>query len=118
MSIPERSRKAVITRSVNRCEVCGAPGTNTHHRRPRGLGGSKDPATNLPGNLLRVCGSGTTGCHHEIESHRAQSYALGLLVHQGHDPSRVPVRLLDGWFYLDNRGGVTPCDPPDVGSAA
>jgi 5-methylcytosine-specific restriction protein A len=120
VTIPERSRKAVLARSGNRCELCGRPATNTHHRRPRGGGGSKDPATNLPANLLRLCGSGTVGCHALIESRRTWAYDLGLLVHQGQDPSRVPVRFNASWVLLDNRGGMTPCAPPSdqTGDAA
>lgn len=114
MSIPEKSRNAVMVRSnEGLCEVCGAQGTNTHHRRPRGLGGSKDPATNLPSNLVRLCGSGITGCHGWIESNRAHAYHLGLLVHLGHDPAAVPVMLrAHGWVLLNNDGSVTPVNNP------
>lgn len=120
MSIPEKSRKAVMARSDGRCEICGDQGTNTHHRRPRGMGGSKNPDTNLPANLLRVCGSGNvSGCHGWLESHRHAAFDLGHLVHQGHDPSRVPVWLHGrGFVLLDNRGGAQQCDPPQTGVAS
>lgn len=61
MRIPPKSLAIVMERSAGRCEVCGAPGTNTHHRAGRGMGGSKDPRLGLPSNLLRLSGSGSTG---------------------------------------------------------
>ncbi|MFF0864216.1 HNH endonuclease [Nonomuraea sp. NPDC003560] len=66
-----------------------------HHRIPRGRGGE-----NTAENLLLLCGSGTTGCHGWVESHRAEAYNAGYLVHTGIDPLDVPV-LLRGtnWAY-------------------
>ncbi|MGW5645040.1 hypothetical protein ACWEV3_40865 [Saccharopolyspora sp. NPDC003752] len=100
------------------CERCGtALGTNVHHRRPRGAGGSKDPATNLPSNLLLLCGSGTTGCHGWIESHRAIAYEHGWLLHSWQIPLESPVRIHDrGLVLLDDIGGMTPALP--LGDAA
>lgn len=101
-------------RSEGLCEVCGRyPAANTHHRKPRGMGGSKDPAINQPSNLLRLCGSGTTGCHGVIESSRATAYRFGLLVHRWDHPAEVPVKLLTGWYLLDDEGGVRPSDSPE-----
>lgn len=92
------------------CERCGCNlGENIHHRRPRGMGGSKVPATNLPSNLLWLCGSGTTGCHGWIESHRAEAKANGWLLEQWQSPLETPVRVHDrGLVLLDNIGGMTP----------
>jgi len=101
-------------RSGDRCELCGGPAGNSHHRRPRGMGGSRDPQTDLPSNGLRICGSGTTGCHGLIEQDRAWARDLGYLVRQGVDPATVPVVLrqpgghLD-WVLLGEDGSVTPC---------
>ena len=41
------------------CIVCGNYGTNRHHEPPKGTGGEKS----WNGNLVSLCGSGTTGCH-------------------------------------------------------
>lgn len=73
--------------------MCGTPSTNTHHRTPRGMGGSKDPRLGLPSNLLRVCGTGITGCHGWIESNRSVAATLGFLVRRGIPPTDVPVQL-------------------------
>lgn len=95
------------------CERCGsALGTNIHHRRPRGAGGSSDPATNVPSNLLLLCGSGTTGCHGWIESHRTVAYRHGWLLQSWHNPLQQPARIHDhGLVLLDDIGGMTPTLP-------
>lgn len=73
------------------------------------MGGSKDPAINLPSNLLFLCGSGTQGCHGWVESNRTQAYEDGLLVYRGDDPSEIPVVLRYGEVFLDDVGGVQTC---------
>jgi hypothetical protein len=64
------------------------------------MGGSRHAVINSPANLLLLCGSGTTGCHGWIESHRETAYALGLLVHRGGDPAATPVRTIHGRVLL------------------
>lgn len=69
------------------------------------MGGTKDPAANYTSNLLLLCGTGSTGCHGHIESHRTEAYDHGWLVRHGHRPSQVPVRLWSGRdVYLDDDG--------------
>lgn len=92
------TREVVWSRAGGRCELCGGSlagmvGFSVHHRLPRRMGGSSRPELNTPANLILLCGSGTTGCHGRIESHREQAYAEGLLLHDGADPAAVPVLL-------------------------
>jgi 5-methylcytosine-specific restriction endonuclease McrA len=106
-------RQEVWDRSGGYCERCGKPVVTTamsvHHRRPRRMGGTTDPAVNTPANLAILCGSGTTGCHGEIESHRTEAYADGWLLHTGQDPVDVPVRLRGGpMIFLTVEGGYRP----------
>lgn len=70
------------------------------------MGGSSLPDTNLAGNLILVCGSGTEQCHGAIESERAGAYRMGLLLTSGSDPAATPVYLPahGGWVHLDNEG--------------
>jgi hypothetical protein len=100
--------------------VSGEPGVgfSLQHRIPRGMGGSRDPRLNLPSNLVLLDGSGTTGCHGEVESHRADAEAAGYLVPRHLDPAEVPVTVAI-WpasgntpavtirYLLDDRGGRT-----------
>lgn len=78
-------RALVRARARNMCEHCGGNGQDIHHRRPRGMGGTKDPAANLPSNLVLLCRQ----CHVWFESHRSAALAAGWLVRQGHDPRLV-----------------------------
>lgn len=67
------------------CEVCGRqPAAQIHHRRPRGMGGSRRTSTNKPSNLIVCC----LDCHHDIEegtrtkAGRASARRMGWLLHQ------------------------------------
>lgn len=96
-------RELVYERADRRCERCGtASGPfNVHHRTGRGMGGTSNPAANSTVNLVLVCGSGTTGCHGEIESHRRDALADGWLVPRTADPANAPVKIWSvGWVQL------------------
>ena len=109
--------QTVITRDCGRCVRCGTTvhgvrgkAWSIHHRRPRGMGGSKAPETNSPANLIILCGTGTTGCHGWVESHRNDAYDQGFLVPHSHDPATVPVHhVLYGWVRLTSQGTFTLC---------
>lgn len=60
------------------------------------MGGSKDPVSNTPANMVLLCGSGTTGCHGVLESNRQWGIAVGLIVHQSFDPEEILVVLRPG----------------------
>lgn len=87
------TRHAIYQRAFFECEFCGqenfAHGISIHHRKPRGMGGTKKKEINDPSNLLLLCGSGTTGCHGWIESNREQAYEMGLLVRQSDNPLEI-----------------------------
>jgi hypothetical protein len=98
--VPRKVCQTVAWRAAYSCEICGRGLTDGsqwttphsfHHRRPRGMGGSTAADTNTPANVLLLCGTGTTGCHGDVESQRQLAYAHGWLVPQGTDPATVPV---------------------------
>lgn len=111
---------AVLERACYCCEVCGTPcadqrGTDwsLHHRRPRGMGGTRWSGINLPSNLLLVCGSGTTLCHGVIENYRAGAVAAGWLVLSRTDPATVAVLITrDRWCYLTDDGEYADAPAP------
>lgn len=100
------------------CVVCGVyvgDGGNVHHRRNRGMGGSR--AANVVSNLVTACGSPTSGCHGlltltpwEID---AEWHGWVLPTNGNQDPATVPVLvawlgwalpLADGsWQAIDAR---------------
>ena len=108
------TRQAVIDRAGRKCERCGQPGEQIHHRKPRGMGGTSDPAINAFPNLVLVC----VTCHDEIERNRQMAYESGWLVHRWQDPAEVTAWDLAGIeieFHADGtalRGfiprGLTP----------
>lgn len=123
-----RTAAVIIERDHGRCFVCGRKvdlsqrgiAYSLHHRRPRGSGGSKLAWVDLPSNGIIACGSGTTGCHGWIESHRAEARDLGYLVPLNgiQLPSEVPVARWDasnlvyltdnGWFAYASERITTP----------
>jgi len=110
--MPAASVELVKARSGGRCERCGtrdSPYWSLHHRKPRGMGGSKDPAINSPANLLYLCGSGTTGCHGWVESNRTLAREAGLLLYRNDEPVQIPVQLFAGTHRLLDDGGRQPC---------
>jgi 5-methylcytosine-specific restriction protein A len=93
----------VRERASECCERCGNDwGTQLHHRRPRGAGGSKRESTNQAANCTWICGP----CHAEIESRREWATVHGWLVSQHSDPALVPVLTRHGWVLLTGSGGI------------
>lgn len=128
MSGPTKTRRLeVLARDEGRCVRCGAhvadplDGTpwaqwSIQHRKPRGAGGTKDPAINAIENLIVLCGDGVRGCHGWVESNRVESRRLGYSVPQWQDPAVVPVAhrtWVWAWPHPDGEWvpavhGVTP----------
>lgn len=105
--------EAVIARDLWCCVGCGlgimglerGVGWSIHHRIPRGMGGTKDPKVSSPANLIVLCGSGTTGCHGDVESHRDKARERGLLLWRSQDPAKVPVAVC-----VRRASGLTPAE--------
>lgn len=100
-------RLVVLTRAFFLCERCGkrVDQSSIHHRTPRGMGGTRKKEINEPQNLLLLCGSGTTGCHGWIESHREEGYETGFLVRRGYKPEETPITPLDGKTFIIHKDG-------------
>lgn len=91
------------------------------HRRARGAGGDVRPETNLPANLVILCGSATSagGCHEHVEKNRTEARLAGWSMRWKQDPIRVPLNTWWGPVVLDDKGGWTlleqregcSCDP-------
>lgn len=92
-------------RDDNTCVRCGVvvgTGGNVHHRRNRGMGGSRK-ANVLP-NLVTLCGSPTEGCHGSVTLRPweidAERYGWVLPTNGTADPATVPVMVAWlGWAY-------------------
>ena len=107
----EKTRGQIRLRSRGWCELCGLPlreAAQIHHRRPRGMGGTRSTETQSPANGLWV----HFKCHEKIERYREESLKNGWLVPQGQPPHRTPVLTAWGWRLLDDQGFSTPSEPP------
>lgn len=106
----------VFTRDEGCCAHCGTAITgdrgrdwSVHHRRPRGSGGSSLEWVNRAANLVLLCGSGTTGCHGWVESHRDDARDAGFLVRLNgvEIAAHVPIiHAIHGRVLLDDDGSV------------
>lgn len=101
---PPGVRAAVRARSDAWCERCGRQrGTEYHHRRPRGMGGTNRADSNTASACLHLCAD----CHRDIESHRDTAINQGWLVTQNHSPADIPVLYRGAaWVYLDDLGNL------------
>lgn len=109
-----RVRAVIIARCGGYCEICGLERPEEiHHRRARGMGGSKRPDTDWAANGLAVCSK----CHALVESNRNRDADRrnGFRLEQNDIPCRVPV-LRHGaeWVLLDDDGGVNPTEPKET----
>ena len=105
MKFTDAVRSQIKERSKDRCEICGSIALyhQIHHRRPRGMGGSKDPACGTAANGIRV----HPHCRAKIESNREQALQKGWLVKQGQDPAETPFLRYDRkWVLLKEDGSV------------
>ena len=70
------------------------------------MGGTKDPAINLPSNLVLVCAD----CHEWIETNRAEATRDGWLVsrHSSLSPRQVPLIIRGRPVWLDDHGKTHP----------
>lgn len=107
----------VDRRDGDTCRRCGHAvfdDFSRHHRIPRGTGGSA--LVDRVSNILKLCGSGSTGCHGWIESHRTDAEVLGYLLPKLNpdiDPETEPIFIHEyGWVLLADNGSVTPCAAP------
>ena len=97
----------------NGCVHCGeTEAVAPHHRRNRGMGGSK--SRDVPSNIIVLC----SRLNGELESDSAkaeQARARGWKLGPGDDPKRVPIwHMVEGaYFWLDDDYGRSLIDKGD-----
>lgn len=109
LKVEEKTRFAVLARAFYNCERCGRDflgyPVSVHHRRPRMMGGSKNPALHKCANLLVLCGTGTSGCHGWVESNRDKARELGYLIQKVESAHEIPFQdINEKWWVIDNDG--------------
>lgn len=109
--------EALWGRAGGLCEISGVPlagvrgeDFHVHHRRPRRMGGSRDPETNDVENLLLL----SPEAHEHVERNRTEAYERGWLVRQDAVPAAVPVVVMvDGrpaLVLLTDDAGYAPVE--------
>jgi hypothetical protein len=109
----EAARRIVRQRDGYRCQMCGRSivdfPSSIHHRINRGSGGSAK--LERPSLLIRMCGTGTTGCHGWVTNEPRQAGKWGWLLPKNNpdiDPERERILLYDGWHILTDDGTRHP----------
>lgn len=117
------AKELILSRSGGNCEVmakgCGYTATDIHHRRPRGMGGTTRPDSNIVSNGIAVC----RHCHMWCESERNWARDNGFLVRLDADPAGSPIwwrcgRNVDGvklWRLLLDNGEMQILGNEDTG---
>lgn len=81
----------VTARSGGHCECmssgCTLIAEHTHHRRPKGMGGTWRPESQYASNALACC----LRCHLKIHAMPTWARTHGFLVRQSDEPAAVPV---------------------------
>jgi 5-methylcytosine-specific restriction protein A len=88
--VPLAVRKEVKARAGMRCERCGKNlprGGHIHHRRAKGMGGSRMPDTHTLPNLAFLCRE----CHQETHLYVTKAHIGGWIVWSWEDPAQIPV---------------------------
>lgn len=118
MQFTKKTAQLIEDRANGLCEFCQESATEQmqiHHRRPRGMGGSKDPTTASPANGVWV----HYQCHRAIEENREHALNTGYLVYQHKDPREVPLIMPQVSVYgvmLDDEGEYAPLQEPCAAS--
>lgn len=108
----------IRARDRDGCALCGftisgerGRAWSVHHRKPRGMGGTSDPAIGSPANGVLLHGSGTTMCHGKVEANREGHTDIGFLIGRNsrHLPCDVAiVHAVHGTVMLLDDGTVRP----------
>lgn len=97
------TRALVAGRSGGLCETCSAAKAwDYHHRRPRGMGGTRRSDSASPTACLHVC----RDCHNLLESRRNLATLFGWLVPSKFNPATQPVLYRGEWAVLGEDGSV------------
>ena len=103
----EAVKETIRERSGGRCEAmipseCTGIASEIHHRRTRGMGGTRRADTNLPANGLHLCRE----CHRWVTEHPAEARESGWVVRQSQTPSEVRVLRRGEWVRLFDDGAM------------
>lgn len=109
MKTPDSVYASAVNRDIPWCVRCGvdtqATGGSRHHRIPRGMGGTSNPAVHTVANIILLCGTGTTKCHGWVHAHPLEAKDNGWSVPSTANPEGWPVLYRLRWRLLSVDGG-------------
>jgi hypothetical protein len=112
-AVQEAARRIVRIRDGHQCQMCGRSivdyPSSIHHRINKGSGGSAK--LERPSLLIRMCGTGTTGCHGWVTNEPRQAGIWGWLLPKNNpdiDPTQERILTFRGWEMLDDDGNRVP----------
>ena len=118
-AVQEAARRLVRERDGHRCQMCGRSivdyPSSIHHRINKGNGGSAQ--YERASLLIRMCGTGTTGCHGWVTTEPRRAGLWGWLLPRNNpdiDPEQEPILTYRGWVLLDDEGGSVQTLPKEV----
>jgi hypothetical protein len=95
-----RSPECLAARWDGHLAALSSRDTSIHHRRPRGMGGTRRADVHSLAALINACGDGVRGCHGYVEAHAAWAEPRGFKVtnHGGDDGDILtrPIVLYSG----------------------
>lgn len=103
--LSEGTRADVVVRDGGRCRRCDAPGREIHHRRGRGMGGTKINPHGYARLVLMCC-----SCHEWAERNRTEAYDTGWAVRRSdvRADCEIPMVRPDGTaVWLDDQCRAT-----------
>lgn len=95
--------ETVDGRSLGVCELCGREhAQERHHRRPRGMGGTRRSDSATAAAQLHLC----RNCHRLVELNRTVAEVMGWLVPQNGSPEVHSVVYRGERVFLTDGGAV------------
>jgi 5-methylcytosine-specific restriction enzyme A len=106
------TKAAIFERADGRCEICAEwfSDMQYHHRRPRGMGGTRREDSNTASAGLYLCAED----HRIVEAYRVKAFDNGWLVRQSQTPTDIPVLRRGVWVELRDSGAIIPVTTPPV----
>lgn len=80
-SFSEETKAAILASTYGLCARCCQQANQAHHRRARGMGGTRNPLIGQASNGVPLC----AGCHEWVERNRLAAIGCGWILRSADD---------------------------------